>query len=295
MVEAMHASGYLCGAAQIRELAAGSACARPSSGGRTSSSTPTPSGGSSGWPGSGRRTSSSRSVPGWVRSPWRCCRRSAHVIGRRGRPDARRGPAGHRRGAGAGVCRPAHRRHADALHRARAAGPASQPPWWPTCPTTSRCPSSWTSSRPSPPCSGCWSWCSSRWPSGSPPGRARKIYGVPSVKAAWYADVRLAGTVSRSVFWPVPNVDSGLVSLVRRPAAGDHRIARGGLRAASTQPSPSAARRCARRSRAGQGPRRGPRRCCAPPASTPARAASSSTSGPSPRSRQPRGCPRVLA
>ena len=45
-----------------------------------------------------------------------------------------------------------------------------------------------------------------------------KVYGVPSVKAAWYADVRLAGTVSRSVFWPVPNVDSGLVSLVRRPS-----------------------------------------------------------------------------
>lgn len=45
-----------------------------------------------------------------------------------------------------------------------------------------------------------------------------KVYGVPSVKAAWYADVRLAGKVSRSVFWPVPNVDSGLVSLVRRPA-----------------------------------------------------------------------------
>ena len=48
----------------------------------------------------------------------------------------------------------------------------------------------------------------------APPGS--RTYGVPSVKAAWYADVRLAGTVSRSVFWPVPNVDSGLVSLVRR-------------------------------------------------------------------------------
>ncbi len=45
-----------------------------------------------------------------------------------------------------------------------------------------------------------------------------KIYGVPSVKAAWYADVALSGNVSRSVFWPVPNVDSGLVSLVRRDA-----------------------------------------------------------------------------
>ena len=43
-----------------------------------------------------------------------------------------------------------------------------------------------------------------------------KAYGVPSVKAAWYADVRLAGTVPRSVFWPVPNVDSGLVALDRR-------------------------------------------------------------------------------
>jgi 16S rRNA (adenine1518-N6/adenine1519-N6)-dimethyltransferase len=43
-----------------------------------------------------------------------------------------------------------------------------------------------------------------------------KIYGVPSLKAAWYADVRLVGTVPRSVFWPVPNVDSGLVRLDRR-------------------------------------------------------------------------------
>jgi 16S rRNA (adenine1518-N6/adenine1519-N6)-dimethyltransferase len=44
-----------------------------------------------------------------------------------------------------------------------------------------------------------------------------KAYGVPSVKAAWYGEVTRAGTVGRSVFWPVPNVDSGLVSLVRRP------------------------------------------------------------------------------
>ncbi|WP_116114638.1 16S rRNA (adenine(1518)-N(6)/adenine(1519)-N(6))-dimethyltransferase RsmA [Austwickia chelonae] len=43
-----------------------------------------------------------------------------------------------------------------------------------------------------------------------------KVYGVPSVKASWYADVGLAGSVSRSIFWPVPNVDSGLVRLVRR-------------------------------------------------------------------------------
>ena len=48
----------------------------------------------------------------------------------------------------------------------------------------------------------------------APPGS--RTYGVPSVKAAWYADVRLAGHVSRRVFWPVPNVDSGLVALTRR-------------------------------------------------------------------------------
>ena len=47
-------------------------------------------------------------------------------------------------------------------------------------------------------------------------GPGSKVYGVPSVKAAWYADVRRAGPVGRSVFWPIPNVDSGLVSLVRR-------------------------------------------------------------------------------
>jgi 16S rRNA (adenine1518-N6/adenine1519-N6)-dimethyltransferase len=47
-------------------------------------------------------------------------------------------------------------------------------------------------------------------------GPGSKVYGVPSVKAAWYADVRRAGAVSRSVFWPVPNVDSGLVALERR-------------------------------------------------------------------------------
>lgn len=43
-----------------------------------------------------------------------------------------------------------------------------------------------------------------------------RTYGVPSVKARWYADVRRAGPVGRSVFWPAPNVDSGLVALRRR-------------------------------------------------------------------------------
>ncbi|MEI8058144.1 MAG: 16S rRNA (adenine(1518)-N(6)/adenine(1519)-N(6))-dimethyltransferase RsmA [Actinomycetes bacterium] len=42
-----------------------------------------------------------------------------------------------------------------------------------------------------------------------------KVYGVPSVKARWYGDVSRVGTVGRSVFWPAPNVDSGLVSITR--------------------------------------------------------------------------------
>ncbi|KPM57823.1 16S rRNA (adenine(1518)-N(6)/adenine(1519)-N(6))-dimethyltransferase [Frankia sp. CcI49] len=49
----------------------------------------------------------------------------------------------------------------------------------------------------------------------SPGGR---IYGVPSVKLAWYAHARPAGAVPRPVFWPQPNVDSGLVAFTRRSA-----------------------------------------------------------------------------
>ncbi|GGD82329.1 16S rRNA (adenine(1518)-N(6)/adenine(1519)-N(6))-dimethyltransferase RsmA [Microbacterium murale] len=47
----------------------------------------------------------------------------------------------------------------------------------------------------------------------APPGS--KIYGAPSVKAAWYGPWRLAGNVSRQVFWPVPNIDSVLVAFER--------------------------------------------------------------------------------
>ena len=44
-----------------------------------------------------------------------------------------------------------------------------------------------------------------------------KTYGVPSVKLAWYATASRVGTVSPTVFWPVPNVESGLVTINRRP------------------------------------------------------------------------------
>ncbi|MDP3952241.1 16S rRNA (adenine(1518)-N(6)/adenine(1519)-N(6))-dimethyltransferase RsmA [Microbacterium sp.] len=47
----------------------------------------------------------------------------------------------------------------------------------------------------------------------APPGS--KVYGAPSVKAAWYGPWRLAGNVSRQVFWPVPNIDSVLVAFAR--------------------------------------------------------------------------------
>ncbi|MCL3861268.1 16S rRNA (adenine(1518)-N(6)/adenine(1519)-N(6))-dimethyltransferase RsmA [Actinotalea sp. K2] len=48
----------------------------------------------------------------------------------------------------------------------------------------------------------------------APPGS--RTYGIPSAKAAWYASARRAGSVGRSVFWPVPRVESALVSLERR-------------------------------------------------------------------------------
>jgi len=48
-----------------------------------------------------------------------------------------------------------------------------------------------------------------------------KIYGSPSVKAAWYGAFSLAGKVSRQVFWPVPNVDSVLVRFDRHAEPGD--------------------------------------------------------------------------
>lgn len=47
-----------------------------------------------------------------------------------------------------------------------------------------------------------------------------KEYGVPSAKAAWWAQMTPAGTVSRAIFWPVPNVDSKLVSFARHEPLG---------------------------------------------------------------------------
>jgi 16S rRNA (adenine1518-N6/adenine1519-N6)-dimethyltransferase len=51
-----------------------------------------------------------------------------------------------------------------------------------------------------------------------------KEYGIPSVKAAWWADLNGAGSISRSVFWPVPGVDSKLVSFTRHQPLGDEAL-----------------------------------------------------------------------
>ncbi len=46
-----------------------------------------------------------------------------------------------------------------------------------------------------------------------------KVYGIPSVKLAWYSDAALAGNIGRNVFWPAPNVDSALVYFAKREVA----------------------------------------------------------------------------
>ncbi|ROS47157.1 16S rRNA (adenine(1518)-N(6)/adenine(1519)-N(6))-dimethyltransferase RsmA [Curtobacterium sp. PhB78] len=55
-------------------------------------------------------------------------------------------------------------------------------------------------------------------------GPGSKVYGSPSVKAAWYGSWSTAGLVSRQVFWPVPNVDSVLVAFDRHDPPGDERL-----------------------------------------------------------------------
>lgn len=53
-----------------------------------------------------------------------------------------------------------------------------------------------------------------------------KIYGVPSVKGAWWGDWNIEGTVSRRVFWPEPNVDSVLVGMTAHSTPGDDALRR---------------------------------------------------------------------
>ena len=178
----------------------------------------------------------------------------------RDRPGARRRAARNRRAPRAGVRRPAHGRH-----RRRAAArrrcPVRRPPRSSrTCRTTSP--------------SRCCCTCSSSFGSvrrvlvmvqaevadrlAAPPGS--RTYGVPSVKAAWYADVRRAGAVGRTVFWPAPNVDSGLVALTRREPPATTASRRRGVRGRRRGVRPAAqdaARRAGRLGRVGAGRRDG--------------------------------------
>ena len=92
----------------------------------------------------------------------------------------------------------------------------------------------------------------------APPGS--RTYGIPSVKAAWYADVRRAGAVGRTVFWPAPNVDSGLVAHDAARAAGHDREPGRGVRRRrrGVRPAPQdAAGRAGRLGRIGAGRRDG--------------------------------------
>jgi 16S rRNA (adenine1518-N6/adenine1519-N6)-dimethyltransferase len=53
-----------------------------------------------------------------------------------------------------------------------------------------------------------------------------KVYGIPSVKLAWYATARMAGKVPAAVFWPVPNVESGLVAFTRHDPPSHTEVTR---------------------------------------------------------------------
>jgi 16S rRNA (adenine1518-N6/adenine1519-N6)-dimethyltransferase len=73
----------------------------------------------------------------------------------------------------------------------------------------------------------------------APPGS--RTYGVPSAKLAWFATARKAGSVPRSVFWPVPRVDSGLVELTRHQQPGASASGAGASAAGASDAGASAA------------------------------------------------------
>ena len=114
---------------------------------------------------------------------------------------------------------PFRQRHA-ALRRRDEARPARARPRRrrrssPTCPTASRRARSCARSRSSTTCGAGSAWSRRRSASGSPPGPARARTALPSVLAQLACDVQVLRPVSRSVFSPVPNVDSVLVGLER--------------------------------------------------------------------------------
>lgn len=49
-------------------------------------------------------------------------------------------------------------------------------------------------------------------------------YGIPSVKAAWWAETKVVGRVPATVFHPRPRVESALVEIERRRTPGDDAL-----------------------------------------------------------------------
>jgi 16S rRNA (adenine1518-N6/adenine1519-N6)-dimethyltransferase len=205
----------LLGPAEVRRWRPSSTCGRPSSAGRTSSSTPTRCAGSSASPGVTADDVVLEVGPGLGSLTLALLEVAGRVVAVE-IDGARRRGCPHHRGVRPGPGRPFEVVQADALRVDDRARAPRRPRWSRTCPTTSRC--------------RCCCTCCALLPSlehglvmvqaevadrlAAPPGS--KTYGVPSVKAAWYADVRRAGAVGRNVFWPAPNVDSGLVAWTRR-------------------------------------------------------------------------------
>jgi 16S rRNA (adenine1518-N6/adenine1519-N6)-dimethyltransferase len=114
----------------------------------------------------------------------------------------------------------------------------------PTCPTGSRRARSCAPSRSSTASRAGWPWSSARSASASPPRRAPRPTASPSVLAQLACDVRVHRSIARTVFHPVPNVDSVLVVLDRIGPAPTPDVAR-----LVRPPSPTAARRSRARSR----------------------------------------------
>ena len=117
-------------------------------------------------------------------------------------------------------------------------------------------------------------------------GPGSRVYGAPSAKLAWYASARPPGNVPRTVFWPMPNVDSKLVAFTRHPppptSAGRAEVF------AVVDAAFGQRRKTLRAARAaGPGPRRRRKRCCGRPGSTRAPAASRSRSRDSSASPRP--------
>ena len=260
----------------------GSACARRSSRARTSSSTATPCGASCVRRSSAPTTSSSRWARGSARSPSRCCRDVARVVAVEiddvlapalpATVEARRPDLADRLEVV----------HADALRGARRCPARRRPRSSRTCPTTSRCPVVLHLLEPFPSIRRVLVMVQLEVADRLAAGPGSKVYGVPSVKARWYGDVARVGKVGRTVFWPAPNVDCGLVALTRTAPPETTATRERGLRRGRRRVRPAPQDAAGRARRAGPARPPPPRRPCAPPASTPARAASSSTS---PRSR----------